>query len=81
MFPLVGRITTDFSSAKEVCYASFISPPPLIFAGNDVLCIVHDARYSQIHDVALFLSSRVDQILLDQLKKRKGKQQLKLSSN
>ena len=43
--------------------------------------IAHAACYSQIHDVALSLSSRVDQILLDQLKRRKGKQELKLDCN
>lgn len=80
MLPLVRKITTKFSSAKEVCYTSWISPPQ-IFAGNNVQSTVHAACYLQIHDVALSLSSRVDQILLDQLKRRKGKQEFKLDYN
>lgn len=43
--------------------------------------IAHAACYSQIHDVALSLSSKVDQILLVQLKRRKGKEESKLDCN
>lgn len=64
-----------------MCYTFWISPPPEILTGNIVQSIAHAACYSQIHDVALSLSSKVDQILLDQLKKRKGKQEFKFNSN
>lgn len=78
MIKLVSKITNKFSSTKEACHTSWISPPPQIFAGINVQCIAHAACYSQIHDVALSLSSRVDQTLLGQLKRRKGKQEVRL---
>lgn len=51
---------------------------PQVFVGINVQCTAHAAGYSQIHDVALSLSSRVDQTLLGQLKRRKGKQEVGL---
>lgn len=81
MLRLVRKITTKFSTAKEACYTSWISPHPQVFAGNNVQSIAHAACYSRIHDVVLSLSSRVDQILLDQLKRRQGKQEFKLGCN
>lgn len=78
--PICYDIATNFNSTKEVCYIA-VSSPPHIFARNNVQSIAHFSCYSQIHDVALSLSSRVDQILLDQLKRRKGKQEFKLDCN
>lgn len=81
MLQPVRKITTKFSSAKEVRYTSWFSSPPQIFTENKAQSIAHAACYSRIHDVALSLSSRADQILLDQLNRRKGKQRFKLDCN